>query len=121
MSQSAIPDIKKDKLAAIAWLSEHFPAAFSVRARDIKPLKIGIFDDIIDFYERLDSPTMSKKQIREGLNYYSASPAYLKSQQCHAARIDLFGNELDEVTEAQAAYAAQRFAARYGSRRQANK
>ncbi len=105
--------IKKTKLATIDWLAEHFPAAFFKQGKHIKPLKIGIFDDIIDFYERLDSPPFSKKALREGLNYYSASPAYLLNQKTNTARIDLFGNEVDVVTEDQARYAFQRHQQRY--------
>lgn len=111
---------KKDKLKIIDWLIEHFPAAFLKKSSQIKPLKIGIFDDIIDFYERMDSPPFSKKALREALNYYSASPAYLSCQKANAARVDLFGIEVDIVTEEQAKYAYQRFQQRY-SERNANK
>ena len=104
---------KKTKLETIGWLNEHFPAAFFKQARDMKPLKIGVFDDIIDFYERLDTPPFSKKVLREALNYYSASPAYLRCQKTENARVDLFGNEVDVVTEEQAKYAHQRFQQRY--------
>lgn len=104
---------KKNKLQTIEWLSEHFPAAFLKKSRDIKALKIGIFDDIIDFYERLDSPPFSKKALREALNYYSASPAYLLCQKAGSARIDLFGNDVDVVSDEQARYAHQRYQERY--------
>lgn len=104
---------KKEKLNTIDWLVEHFPAAFFKKGQHIKPLKIGIFDDIIDFYERLDSPPFSKKMLREALNYYSASPAYLNCQKANAARVDLFGIEVDVVTEEQAKYAHQRYQQRY--------
>ncbi len=104
---------KKDKLKTIDWLTEHFPAAFLRRANQVKPLKIGIFDDIIDFYERLDSPPFSKKTLREALNYYSSSPAYLNCQKTNVARVDLFGNDVDVVTEEQANYANQRYQQRY--------
>lgn len=105
--------IKKEKIKIIDWLVEHFPAAFFKKANQIKPLKIGIFDDIIDFYERLDSPPFSKKMLREALNYYSASPAYLNCQQADVARVDLYGIEVDVVTDEQAKYAIQRFQQRY--------
>ena len=105
--------VKKNKLAIIDWLAEHFPAAFFKQGKQVKPLKIGVFDDIIDFYERLDSPPFSKKNLREALNYYSASPAYLNCQKTSTARVDLFGNEVDVVTEEQAKYAFQRFQQRY--------
>ena len=120
MDQQQNPD-KKVKLKTIDWLIEHFPAAFFPKSRDVKPLKIGVFDDIIDFYERLDSPPFSKKILREALNYYSASPAYLKSQQADSARVDLYGNEVDVVTEQQAKYAYQRYKDRYSQKREAER
>lgn len=105
--------VKKEKLKTIDWLAEHFPAAFFVKAKHVKPLKIGIFDDIIDFYERLESPPFSKKLLREALNYYSGSSAYLSCQKANSSRVDLYGNEVDVVTEEQAKYAHQRFKQRY--------
>ncbi|MGL6029401.1 MAG: ProQ/FINO family protein [Legionella sp.] len=108
---------KKDKLAIIDWLIEHFPNAFFKKGNQVKPLKIGIFDDIIDFYERLDSPSFSKKALREALSYYSASPAYLSCQKNNTARVDIYGNEVDVVTEDQAKYAYQRFQERYNQKK----
>lgn len=110
-----INSAKKDKLEIIDWLIEHFPHAFFKKSKQVKPLKIGIFDDIIDFYERLDTPPFSKKALREGLSYYSASPAYLNCQKADAARIDIYGNEVDTVTEDQAKYAHQRYQERYAN------
>jgi ProP effector len=108
---------KKNKLAIINWLVEHFPAAFFKKGKQIKPLKIGIFDDIIDFYQRLESPPFSKKNLREALNYYSASPAYLNCQKVDSARVDLYGNEVDVVTDEQAKYAYQRYQQRYAEKK----
>ncbi|WP_058524520.1 ProQ/FINO family protein [Legionella birminghamensis] len=105
--------VKKDRLQIIDWLIEHFPNAFFKKPVQVKPLQIGIFDEIIEFYDRLDSPPFSKKALREALNYYSSSPAYLSCQKVNAARVDLYGNEVDVVTEEQAKYAHQRFQNRY--------
>lgn len=105
--------VKKDKFKVIDWLIEFFPAAFFKKGNQVKPLKIGIYDDILEFYDRLASPPFSKKGLREALNYYSASPAYLKNQKTDAARVDLFGNEVDIVTDEQAKYAYQRYQQRY--------
>ena len=104
---------KKNKLMIIDWLIENFSAAFFKQGKQIKPLKIGIFDDIIDFYERLESPPFSKKMLREALNYYSSSPAYLSCQKSNVARVDIYGNEVDVVNEEQARYAKKRFEQRY--------
>jgi ProP effector len=105
--------VKKDRLQIIDWLIEHFPHAFFKKGNRVRPLQIGIFDDIIDFYKRLDTPPFSKKALREALGYYSSSPAYLNCQKASTARIDLFGNEVDVVTEEQAKYAHQRYKQRY--------
>jgi ProP effector len=104
---------QKDKLQIINWLVEHFPNAFFKKRDQVKPLQIGIFNEIIDFYERLDTPPFSKKALREALNYYSSSPAYLNCQKPNTPRVDLFGNEVDVVTEEQAKYAKQRYAEKY--------
>lgn len=104
---------RKDKLEIIDWLIDNFPNAFFKKGTQIKPLKIGIFDDIIDFYERLDSPPFSKKALREALSYYSASPAYLNCQKENTARVDIYGNEVDVVNAEQEKYAYQRYQERY--------
>ncbi len=113
MDKPTLTPAKKDKLQIINWLVEHFPNTFFKKENQVKPLKIGIFDDIIDFYERLDSPPFSKKSLREALRYYSTSPAYLICQKENAPRIDLYGNETDLVTQEQAKYAYQRYEERY--------
>jgi ProP effector len=111
------PLAKRDKLSIIDWLIEHFPAAFFKKARHVKPLKIGIFDDILDFYHRLDARPFSKKSLRTALTYYCTSPAYLNAQKQNKARLDLFGNEMDIVTDEQAKYAQQRYERQYSSPR----
>lgn len=104
---------KKEKLLVIQWLIEHFPLAFFKNPKEVRPLQIGIFEDILSFYDRLDTPAFSKKLLRESLHFYSQSPAYLKAQITGAARLDLYGNEVDVVTEDQARYAYQRYTQRY--------
>jgi ProP effector len=108
---------RKDKLMIIDWLIEHFSAAFFKQTRSIQPLRIGIFEEINDFYNRLDNPWFSKKALREALSYYCTSPAYLSCQKVGAARIDLFGNEVELVTPEQAQYAQQRYERQYLSPR----
>ncbi|MDX2346850.1 MAG: ProQ/FinO family protein [Legionella sp.] len=104
---------KRDKLKIINWLIEHFPAAFFKKTRLVKPLKIGIIEDIFEFYHRLDTPPFSKKSLRNALTYYCTSPAYLSTQKENKARIDLYGNEMDLVTAEQAKYAQLRYERQY--------
>lgn len=107
---------KKEKLQVIDWLIENFPNAFFKKSYQIKALEIGIFDQLIEFYQRLDQPPWSKKMLREAFTWYTNSPAYLSCQKKGAARVDLFGNETGEVSEDQANYAHQRFQQRYASK-----
>ena len=104
---------KKEIHVIIDWLIEQFPQAFFKKSVKVKPLQIGIFEDIVDYYERLDIPPFSKKQLRDAIAYYSASPAYLNAQKPQTARVDLYGNEVDVVTDDQAKYAAMRYKTRY--------
>ncbi|VEB35921.1 activator of osmoprotectant transporter ProP (N-terminal part) [Legionella sainthelensi] len=62
-----------------------------------------------------------KKSLRDALSYYSASPAYLNCQKENAARIDIYGNEVDVVTQEQAKYAYQRYQERYNKKKNLEK
>lgn len=108
-----LPLAKKEKLNILNWLIEQFPAAFFKKASDVKPLQIGIFDEILEFYDRMDTPPFSKKSLKEAIRYYSLSPAYLRCQKAGISRVDLYGNEVDVVTAEQAKYAEQRYIMRY--------
>lgn len=102
--------------AVLLWFYEQFPQAFSARKKQVKPLQRGIMEDIVDIYERLDVAPFSRKRLRQGLNYYTSSKAYLLSQQEGVYRVDLFGNEVEKVDKAQAKYASERFQTRYGEK-----
>lgn len=106
---------KLEKQTVIAWLIDQFPNAFFQKSHLVKPLKLGIFEDIMDFYERMENPPFSKKILREALNYYTASKPYLLCQKSNAIRIDLFGHPNDMVNEEQAVYAQKRLQERYNS------
>lgn len=113
--------IKTEKQRVVSWLIEQFPKAFFQKSHLVQPLKLGILEDIIDVYERLDSPPFSKKLLREGLNYYTASKAYLSAQKAETIRIDLFGHPSGAVNAEQALYAQQRYQERYVVERATNK
>lgn len=112
VSKKSVHQKKNPTPLALQWLIENFPKAFFSRSREVRPLQIGIFDEILHFQARLSTPPFSKKALREALNYYSASTAYLRCQTPNAPRLDLFGTVVDAVTEEQASYAQERFATR---------
>lgn len=99
---------KNELQEVLSWFKEQFPKAFPARVADINPLQLGIMDEILEFYERLDFPPFSKKKLRAALNYYTASPAYLKSQVKGSFRVDLFGFDVEPVSDSQAEYAKER-------------
>ena len=112
---------KIEKQAVIAWLIEQFPKAFFQKPQLVQPLKLGILEDIIDVYARLDSPPFSKKLLRDALTYYTASKAYLLAQKPEAERIDLFGHSNGTVNPEQAVYAQKRYQDRYPVERATSK
>ena len=99
---------KKDYLQTLDWLMNYFPNAFSNKPKEIKPLKIGILEDIYAFYECLQHPEVSKAQIKYAIQHYSGSILYLSCQKEQTPRIDLFGHEVDIVNKEQAKYAEMR-------------
>lgn len=105
------------KLEVLDWLIENFPNAFFKTSSEVKPLQIGIFDELMTFYERLNTPPFTRQAIREALRYYSTSPAYLRCQKAETGRIDLFGYEVDIVTLEQAEYAKQRYEEKYTNKK----
>jgi len=110
--------LQRERQEALNWLIEYFPATFFQTAKQVKPLKLGIFEDIIDFYDRLEMPPCSKKILKEAINYYSASKAYLSCQKENSARVDIYGIEVDVVTAEQAQYAQERFKQRFSNYKQ---
>jgi sRNA-binding protein len=90
-----IEQILRDLLAA-------FPLAFSTEPRDVKPLAIGIRQQI---YARC---TFSHRSVGDALWRYTNSPAYLRTITEGAPRVDLDGATSGNVTPMEAAHAAER-------------
>ena len=106
-ADSALPEAEKDPQAlrresiqkAIAVLCEKFPKAFSLQQEEIKPLKIGIINDLKDRIADLDGVSLSK--IRAAVRKYTYSIQYLDAVKEGTKRVDLDGNEVSEVTKEQ--------------------
>lgn len=88
----------------IAYLTEKFPACFSIKG-PVKPLKIGIFQDLAVKLE--GDETVSKTRLRQALRHYTSSWRYLKVIKVGTARVDIDGNDVAQIDEEQAAYASK--------------
>jgi ProP effector len=76
-------------------LLEQLQAEFAV-FRDFRPLAIGIHKQLM-----ARQPELDKNQVRTALHNHTASSRYLKALVEGAARLDLDGNPVGEVTAEQ--------------------
>ncbi|NMP31436.1 RNA chaperone ProQ [Thalassotalea sp. M1531] len=88
----------------IAYLAEKFPACFSIEGA-AKPLKIGIFQDLAESLS--EDETVSKTRLRQALRHYTSSWRYLKSIKAGSFRVNLAGENAEEIDKEQADYAAK--------------
>jgi ProP effector len=86
----------------IALLAEKFPACFSIQGA-AKPLKVGIFQDLAEKLTEEDA--ISKTRLRQALRHYTSSWRYLKAVKLGSQRVDIEGNDVAEIDQAQADYA----------------
>lgn len=89
---------------ALAFLAEAFPKCFVLNG-EIKPLKIGIFQDLA--IQLADSQQVSKRLLRMSLRHYTSGWKYLASVKEGVNRIDLLGNDGDKVEAQHAQHAAE--------------
>jgi ProP effector len=76
----------------IAQLAELYPNCFR---QPRQPLKIGIHNDVI-----AQHPELRPSLIASALKAYTRSPGYLETLKAGSARIDLEGNPVGTVTDA---------------------
>lgn len=96
---------KRARTDALLWLAANFPAAFDNSLR-IRPLKIGIMDDIILHAEKAAEVGISKSKLREAVVLFTRRLDYLACLKLREMRIDLQGNEVGEVSGEEAEHAA---------------
>ena len=80
----------------IAFLAERFPQCFSADG-EARPLKIGIFQDLVDRVQ--GEMSLSKTQLRSALRLYTSSWRYLYGIKAGATRVDLDGNACGVLDE----------------------
>lgn len=89
-------------LNVIDFLLQKYPNCFA-KDGPLKPLKLGIFDDLLLDSELTEK--FSKTNIRSAIRYYTMSWKYLECVVIDAPRVDLSGNPIGHVDEAQATHA----------------
>jgi ProP effector len=101
-SETVVKTISNKEL--IAYLAEKFPQCFFIKGA-AKPLKIGIFQELAK--QLADDDKVSKTRLRQVLRHYTSSWRYLKAIKLGAQRIDLLGENVEEIDQAQADYASK--------------
>lgn len=92
---------KKARQEALSWLVTMFPQAFDSE-KCIRPLKIGIMDDILAYEKTALEAGISKSKLREAVVIFTRRIDYLACLKARELRIDLQGNTLDAVSEEEA-------------------
>ena len=80
----------------INFITEKFPLCFTAGSIPAKPLKIGIFQELVARLE--DESRVSKTQLRGALRQYTLSWRYLHCVKEAVKRVDLDGAEGDDVS-----------------------
>ena len=86
-------------------LCSKFPKAFTTDDQKIRPLKIGIYEDLkvelgLKGKKRIWAK-VQKRLLREALKIYTSSPVYLKQLSKGLYRVDLFGKRTERVINSQ--------------------
>ena len=89
----------------IAELVAAFPAAFTLDRTLVRPVKLGIKDDLYG------QSAISHRRITAALRSYCNSVHYLRASTEGTVRIDLAGEPAGTVTATQARHATERLAA----------
>ncbi len=76
---------KKCRLDALHWLQSRFPAAFDNRTQ-IRPLNVGIMNEILGYAEQTDGLGISKSKLREAVVLYTLPGSYKPNACCSGFR-----------------------------------
>jgi ProP effector len=96
---------RKARMEALQWLVKKFPQVFD-NTLTIRPLKIGIIDDILLHADEAIAEGLSRSKLREAVVLFTRRIDYLACLKAREVRVDLDGNPTEEVTESEAEKAA---------------
>ena len=94
--------MRTDAITVIRTLAERWPNTFFPKAKKRKPLKVGILEDLT-----AAAPDINRKMLRLALRMYTITDAYLFACSKGHKRIDLNGNEVEEISEKDKARASE--------------
>ncbi|WP_367607479.1 ProQ/FinO family protein [Legionella sp. W05-934-2] len=92
---------KVARYAALNWLKAQFPEAFDNSLR-IRPLKVGIMDDVLAHADAAQKAGISKSKLREAVVVFTRRIDYLTCLKAKEMRVDLQGESVAPVTEEEA-------------------
>lgn len=98
---------RKQRSQALAWLAANFPSAFD-NSLCIRPLKVGIMDDILVHADKAAQEGISRSKLREAVVLFTRRLDYLACLKSREMRIDLHGNSIIEVSLEEADNAASK-------------
>ena len=95
---------------SLVLLAQQFPECFTLATP--QPLKINIKQDILEAWG--EKPYLSKTKLQQALYFYTHSAAYLNAFKVEPVRVDLQGNPVDDILNADRDHAAKEYMKRYG-------
>lgn len=98
---------KKACVEALQWLAKTFPEAFDTEAQ-VRPLKIGIMNDLLEYVATHQVKTVSKSKLRQAVVMFTRRMEYLVCLKCQEERIDLHGNPVGTVSDEEALKAVEK-------------
>jgi sRNA-binding protein len=90
--------------AVLELLQEQWPKTISIYQANRRPLKVGIFEDIL---KELDG-VVTADELRNALRAYTANQFYLKAIKVGASRIDLDGKPSGVIDKDEAEHAVMK-------------
>jgi sRNA-binding protein len=92
--------------AVLNILADRYPAAFHADGRLVKPLAVGVLQELRAAREGEEPLPVTVQDLRRALRYYTQGAAYHRAVARGDARINLLGEAVAEVTEEQKEHAA---------------
>ncbi len=92
--------------AVLNILADRYPAAFHADGRLVKPLAVGVLQELRAAREGEEPLPVSMQDLRRALRYYTQGAAYHRAVARGDARINLLGEAVAEVTDEQKEHAA---------------